>query len=404
MRNAMAHTKNVFVFILCIVTLTRLSAQQTTTIRIDPTQARGATASEVFSTIKFVPLETTKESIFGTIHQLEVFDSMYFILDKVSRAIFIFTYDGTYKSKIQAGGSDKFFDYFTINKHSKQICVLNDFVNGVLIYDFNGNLIKTMPHPERPSSIFYLGKNSYLYYNRRRIAYTDTLSIRYDLSFSDSLGVVRKKRHPYNAQFENGEFNIENNFLTHSGEDGSAFFSMPFEYSLFQVNDTGVIHNYKFIFPATNSLPQGFVTDSIFKGKRARSVYGNEDAAHKVNSIQTAYKIRNYLLFAAPMGRSNVGNNYNYLYNVINGRLLSFSKVTGDSSSSYLPIMSSVFEKILFAKNGTVYSSLPAFRIFSIKETLEKNIVYPNSIEKLLASGSKNHNPVLVVVELKKNL
>lgn len=400
----MKFIKLLFILVFTGCFAVTVKSQNNITIRVDPSQARGGTASEIFQSINFIPLETTKESIFGTIDQLEVFDSLIFILDKSSRAIFIFNSDGTYKTKINTGGADKFFEYFTINKGEKQIAVINNYVKGVLIYDFNGNVIKTMPVPARPGSIFYFNKNNYLYFMRRGVAYTDTPLIKYDLNYTDTLGNVKKKLHPFNAQFENGEYNIENNFITHSGEDGSCMFSMPFEYSLYQLNDTGIMRKYKFIFPAANSLPPNFVSDSSFKGKRAKSVYGNPDAVQKVRSLQTAYRLDNYLLFSGHAGSSNIGDNLNYLYNFDKGTLLSFSKVTGDNSSYYFPIMSSFFEKILYVKNKTVYSSIPAFRLFSIKEALGKEVTYPPSLNKLMTTGSKDNNPVLVVVKLRKNI
>jgi hypothetical protein len=72
------------------------------TLRIDPTTARGAAASQVFEEIKFIPLETTKESLFGSIHQFRIADGNYVIWDYDTKAILIFNKDGKYKAKINA--------------------------------------------------------------------------------------------------------------------------------------------------------------------------------------------------------------------------------------------------------------------------------------------------------------
>lgn len=42
------------------------------TLRIDPQTARGANVSQVFDEVKFIPLETTKESLFGSINDLKI--------------------------------------------------------------------------------------------------------------------------------------------------------------------------------------------------------------------------------------------------------------------------------------------------------------------------------------------
>ncbi|MEO9021742.1 MAG: 6-bladed beta-propeller [Ginsengibacter sp.] len=61
-------------FILCSV----LSIAQPTTIRIDPANARGGTTSQIFDEVNYIPLETTKESLFGQIDQLAVTEK-YFV-------------------------------------------------------------------------------------------------------------------------------------------------------------------------------------------------------------------------------------------------------------------------------------------------------------------------------------
>ena len=52
---------------------------QSTTIRIDPAHARSGTASQIFEEVNYIPLETTKESLFGKIDQLAVTED-YFIM------------------------------------------------------------------------------------------------------------------------------------------------------------------------------------------------------------------------------------------------------------------------------------------------------------------------------------
>ncbi|RZL13073.1 MAG: 6-bladed beta-propeller, partial [Pedobacter sp.] len=51
------------------------------TLRLDPSTARGAAASQVFDEVKFIPLETTKESLFGSISQFVVTDGNYIVYD-----------------------------------------------------------------------------------------------------------------------------------------------------------------------------------------------------------------------------------------------------------------------------------------------------------------------------------
>src|SRR3954467_7786076 len=66
------------------------------TLRIDPLNSFGGSASEVFETANYIPLETTKESLFGSIDQLEVTDQYFIILDQNTNCILFFKKDGKY--------------------------------------------------------------------------------------------------------------------------------------------------------------------------------------------------------------------------------------------------------------------------------------------------------------------
>jgi 6-bladed beta-propeller len=126
---------------LLVVVINYLSAQNITTLRIDPDNARGGTASQIFDSLQFIPLETTKESLFGSIDQLEVTDSLFFILDIRSRSVLIFRRDGSLHARIISDGPNKYFGYFALDRKANRIIIDNNYANGLLVYDFNGNLL-----------------------------------------------------------------------------------------------------------------------------------------------------------------------------------------------------------------------------------------------------------------------
>src|SRR5687768_960534 len=75
---------------------TKIDSSEMVTLRIDPESSRGAAVSQVFDEVQFIPLETTKESLFGSVSQLEVTDKNYIIYDYDTRSIFIFSKEGKY--------------------------------------------------------------------------------------------------------------------------------------------------------------------------------------------------------------------------------------------------------------------------------------------------------------------
>ena len=379
-------------------------AQTLVTLRIDPGLARGGTATQVFDSIQFVPLETTKESLFGTVDQLECTDSLFFILDIQSRSILLFSVKGKFKTRITSGGFDKYFGRFALNRAAREVMVANNFANGLLIYDFDGKLLRKEIAPEGVQSLFYFGKNKYLYNLGRPFNPGENSLHPYDLALSNGYNAVFKELNPYNPNWEDGHYNIYINPLNYSGIAGSCMFSLPFNYNVYQVNDTGIVNRYQFVFPQTISLPPNFDRDSSFKGHRAENVYGNPEYADKISGIQAVYKVNDYLLFSAVKTNMNFGADWNYLYNLKTGNLLSFARVTPDSSSCFFPLASTVIEKIEATNAGYLYSSLPAFRLFTIKTELNKNVEYPPALSTFLANGTKKDNPVIVRFKLKPTL
>lgn len=117
-------------------------------IRIDPRSAFDEEnyAEDVFSSVKFIPLETKKECEFGKIDQLEVTKDFFIILDasvstvnlKVQSAILIYTHEGKFYAKIT--GED--IHYITVNQSSKEISFVNQKTSYYFTYDFSGKLLR----------------------------------------------------------------------------------------------------------------------------------------------------------------------------------------------------------------------------------------------------------------------
>jgi hypothetical protein len=83
---------------------------------------------------------------------------------------------------------------------------------------------------------------------------------------------------------------------------------------------------------------------------------------------------------------------------------ISFSKVTGDETTYYLPLLHSVFESINAVYDRKVFSSIPGFLLVAFKERIDKPVKYPPELQGYFANGGKNNNPVIVEFTLKSNL
>jgi hypothetical protein len=94
--------------ILILLAASILTNAQATTLRIDPSSARGGTVSQLFDEVNFIPLETIKESLFGRIDQLEVTDKYFVILDDNTNSILIFDKTGKFHAKIKGPNNEDY--------------------------------------------------------------------------------------------------------------------------------------------------------------------------------------------------------------------------------------------------------------------------------------------------------
>jgi hypothetical protein len=381
-----------------------LCAQPTLTFHIDPDNARGGSAGQVFDSVEFIPLETSKESLFGSIDQMEVTDSLFIILDTQGRSILLFYRTGRFYKRITTGGLDKYFYWFALDRSRGEIAVTNNYSGGLLIYDLQGRFVRKERCPEHSESLYHLPGNRVWYNLQRGLRYENTDHILYDLCCSNGYDSVVRKFKPYNAHNEANEYNIGASPLNYSGEPGSCMYSMPYEYTIYQLNDTGILHKFQLVFPLLYSLPPNFATDGAYRNKRAKYAYSTPGNERLITCLERPYKYGQYLLYSADSRQLWAGADYNFAYNMTTGTLISFSKVTGDSSTAYLPILSSLLERIGTIYDGKIIASTPAFRLFTFRDGTEKKSALPPSLQTFFSNGKRTDNPVVIQFKLRPDL
>ena len=379
-------------------------AQNTVTLHLDPDNAHGGTATQIFDSIRFIPLETTRESLFGSIDQMEVTDSLFIILDTRGHSILLFRRNGTFFTRISTGGGDKYFFYFTLDRSAGEIIVTNNYANALLVYDFRGRFLRKESHPDQIQSLYYFPGNTILYNLHRAGKVESSDHILFDLCYSKGYDSVVKNVRPYNARNEDGEYSSLSNAFNFSGEAGSCMFSLPFDYTFYQLNDTGILRKYHLIFPLIKSLPPNFSTDVGYRNIRGKYAYTSPGTSSTILALERGYRYGEYLLFSTFSRHLTAGADYNFAYNLQNGNLISFSRVTGDSSSFYFPILDGPLERIDAIYNDIIFSSLPGFTMFAVKNGLDKRVSYPERLKEYFTNGKKSDNSVIVQFRLNPNL
>lgn len=95
--------------------------------------------------IKIIPLETNDACLIGQPQTIITHNNKWYIVDRISKSILIFNYNGTYYQTFNKQGDEpgKYSNirYFTINPYNNNIEIADNYTNTIYIYSNNGNFI-----------------------------------------------------------------------------------------------------------------------------------------------------------------------------------------------------------------------------------------------------------------------
>jgi len=100
---------------------------------------------DLFYEFEYISLETSEESIFGSIQKLIIHEDSYYILDPISKKIFVFLKDGSFVRTIgnigKGPGEYTHIEDFVIDEENGEIIILG-FPSIIYIYDLEGNFVQ----------------------------------------------------------------------------------------------------------------------------------------------------------------------------------------------------------------------------------------------------------------------
>jgi len=409
-------------FIICLLFCAQTMAQaskvdssEMRTLRIDPSSARGAAASQLFEEIKFIPLETTKESLFCSISQLRMTDDSYVIFDYDTKAILIFTREGKYKAKIGASKIEKDpenkdnqdFYGFEIKTEDNQSIIRLQSGKYYFNFDLDG---------KRISKVLIDKKKVYdspYKFSDGTVADRGYLDKKEKDSTYYEISLVKDKKKiesyfPYSVdRYKNDQFYTGGESLINYGVPDEFFFLTAYEYNIYRLTSKKLSLAYRMIFPANNSLPADFRSNPVYKGKRQSYFQANPKA---IFAIGNPYQLGDNLYFKTNSWTWGQDERKAFIYNLKNNMLTSISDIEPDSLSQFLPVTDAGVHYD-FANNGFLhfdgtffYTSYSSLLMFKFKEQNEgKSRVYDLLLSAYFRTQDKKSNPVIIQLKPKKN-
>jgi hypothetical protein len=426
MRQCLTVNKLILAFCLFFISATAVLAQKVIkvdsshmmTLRVDPSNAVGGMVSDFFTEVNYIPLETTKESLFGSISGLEITDDYYIIFDDNTHSILIFTKSGKFHAKITSSESSPIYN-FSLNKWAKQIIFSRDRYKTLTYCDYDGKVVNTVKlggetakdeignyglHLFSPDKGF---TNSW--YNN-----IDSTSKDYRVYFR-SLIVFANTNHKiyaYGLPFTKAENQMEMASnggqwpISNFGIDTAYFYSKPFDSSIYTITPNAITLSYKFIFPIQTSLPIDFLSNSDYNKKRVDWIERHEQAIYCLTNF---FRIGNNLIFrTGNWGGNNKENNL--IYNLKSGTLIAYKHIEQDERSYFMPIYDPIgytFENrgILACTGGSLYTSISAVGMYkAYNDNAGQAVNYPAALATYFKKGSIKDNPAILQLKLNDEL
>ena len=144
---------NFLVFTLLCCSFSLLAQNKTPTVSINPKGMATAKTrlSDLIQSIEYIPLETTGNSLIGTVRLFDVSPNYTVIWTLPSRDIYLFKRNGEFVSKIGRLGHGP-GEYYIVNGiHINEVKKQIEIISGVygkstlFVYDFNGTFQKSVP-------------------------------------------------------------------------------------------------------------------------------------------------------------------------------------------------------------------------------------------------------------------
>lgn len=401
---------------ICLLFTGVVFAQAVPKLRIDPANAYGGTISDYFDQVDYIPLETTKESLFGQISQLIITDSSMVITDDDTKAVLFFTPDGKFIRKVKTGEQSYPRIHYDRTTHTITLNVYNFNTEKTVSthYDLTGNKFgdKTVFKNSSKEGRMPFGNNFFLaaegcYYgtdDKPKDSVFNILKVYRGDSLYKAFLPYNQKDNPAMCGLVGG---VWPRYLP---EQGQTYVATPFDFNVYRITTDTAEKIYQVVFPLSRTMDKDIretkniaMIDSLRKDHRWRK-------EHIITGISNILIKNNYFIFKIDAATyswnygSENSKQYNFIYNLASGRLSSVERMLPDSTNAFLPIMDGFRASIdgLGYQDGFFYSSVSALRLFTVKEgTADKKPVYKAIMQNFFKQGSRKSNPVVVRMKIK---
>jgi hypothetical protein len=405
-----------FLILVILLTGVNATAQEVPKLRIDPAQAYGGNVSDYFDSIEYIPLETTKKSLFGESARMILTDSSIVISDNDTRAVLFFSNSGRYLSKVQFSQSILNIPSADYDKTNNIIIV--GYYNEVKqkrensFYSITGKLL-SLDSVTKKNIVYnyYLSLNNGYSLKTNSCIFLTTEKPRDTVHYAIDVykgSKLYKSFLPYNPKYDMAICGLVGYMSIGRVVNETAYYCVPLRYLVYRVSKDTVTKMFQFVFPANRSLPERIINSKKLETIDSvnHALWGDSRIILNVSDI--FFNNRSLFFHLIPRryiyteGSDEI-NQYNFIYDTISHKLVSLERMSPDTKSYYL----SFFDERgsisgLSYDHGYFYTSISSLEMFSAKEaTKSKYPQYPPVLQEYFSTQNRKANPVIVKMKLK---
>lgn len=390
-------------------------------LRIDPSRAYGSAVSEYFDNIEYIPLETTKESLFGYVSELIVTDSSIVVYDYDTKSVLFFTLNGKFLKKVSRRGN-LIPNYAFLDFSTKKVVILDASPSGnakeMAFYNLNGTYSGSQPLikeiKDKMLRAIYLDRDLYAIYNRpyeKGDSFKGEDSVFYYINLASSSGVKNLIPYARSSNLAMLKLTAERPWFRNPPiQNGAFYFSTPLDNQVFRIAKDSAVKMFQFVFPAAYQVDR-----QLFKIKDESKIdsilkKGNWFKDNSILNVSNIIVLKDRIMFKTETGSFGFygadGNvvNRNFIYHTSSGRLTALERITPDSSTFYLDFIEpqTISFKGVTYKNDYLYTHISSLKMFAAWEsTRAKNPQYPAILQEYFKTQNRKSNPVIVKMKLK---
>lgn len=391
------------VILLITLCISVASAQETVeSLRLPIHQSRGANVEDLFSSVKYIPLENNENSMIQEVDDFWATKNDIIVFDRRGKAILFFGYDGQFKHKIDkvpncvpCNRAESLFSSVFVNKEKEMVyAIYGTSMDNVTmgIFDFNGNFLGEKKEWYTLNGMGFLGNSILLvqyFFDEENIE---------NIQFfhNDSTTTISY----FDPKFKDDYATIPNR-ISKNTYDGKLYWSEPYENIIYTIDSVANISAVKLIFPLQYSLPNDFVKNNYGKiSDVLRSTYPN--SIFGVTHIMKAgdFMVLNLMSHISLNGLSSI------LLNTKSGEVYDLKQIRSSELNNYMPISSRKNQSFfLDSNNEQMYSLIyPQDLIehyYNDDDMMKLIGQAPSYVKDIVKNRDVFRNPILAISSIK---